>query len=227
MPEAERRHRVGQYDGGIAYIDAQIGQVMDWLQHRGLYDNTLVVVTSDHGEAFGEKNLVLHANSVYQNLLHVLLLVKFPKSAHAGTIDKPVSLVDVPPTILGALGYAAPEGIDGRDLAAAGSPGVRELFSESFPCPSAQPPECAKGCMQRAVLAWPDKLITSSSGRREMYDLASDPNEERNLYATGARAKELAAGLSRWIDALPARTGKPTKIDDETARRLKSLGYVQ
>ena len=227
MPDAERGHRIAQYDGGIAYIDAQIGQILDWLQARGLYDNTLVVVTADHGEAFGEKNLVLHANSVYQNLVHVPLLVKFPNSLHAGTIAKPVSLIDVAPTVLSALGYATPERLDGRDLSAASGHGPRELFSESFPCPSAHPPECAKGCMQRAVLAWPDKLITSSSGRRELYDLASDPNEERNLYATSARAKGLAADLGRWIDALPARTGRNADVDQETAQRLKSLGYVQ
>ncbi|HEX8985166.1 MAG TPA: sulfatase, partial [Bryobacteraceae bacterium] len=198
MPEAERRHRIAEYDGGIAYIDAQIGQVVDWLRERGLYDDTLIVVTADHGEAFGEKNLVLHANSVYQNLLHVPLLVKFPHSAHTGTIDEPVSLVDVAPTVLNALGYGARRRLDGRDLPTRSGAGPRELFSESFPCPSSHPPECANGCMQRAIVAWPHKLITSSSGRRELYDLASDPNELKNLYATDARAKGLSTDLGRW-----------------------------
>src|SRR5262249_48470986 len=93
-------HCVSQYDGGIAYVDHQIGEVGTWLKHHGAYDNTMIVVTSDHGEAFGERHRVGHANSPYQNLLHVALLVKYPHQAHRGTEERPVSLADVAPTIL-------------------------------------------------------------------------------------------------------------------------------
>ena len=73
-----RPHCVSQYDGGIAYEDRQIGDVVRWLKRRGAYDNTMIVITSDHGEAFGERNRVGHANSPYQNLLHVALTGQVP-----------------------------------------------------------------------------------------------------------------------------------------------------
>ncbi len=227
MPEPEHRHRVSQYDGGISYMDAQIGLLMNWLRERNLYDNTLVVVTADHGEAFGEKNLVLHANSVYQNLLHVPLLIKFPRGLNAGVVETPVSLIDVAPTVLAALGYPAPERMQGRDLAAANGIGARRLYSESFPCPSAHPPECREGCMERAALDWPHKLITSSTGKREFYDLERDPYERRNLYASEPQARALAQDLEGWMKTMPAQTTGRSQMDAETARRLKSLGYVQ
>ena len=87
-----RSHCVSQYDGGIAYVDHQIGEVVTWLKRRGAYDNTMIVVTSDHGEAFGERHRVGHANSPYQNLLHVALIVKYPHQARRGTEERPVSL---------------------------------------------------------------------------------------------------------------------------------------
>ena len=117
-----RPHCVSQYDGGIAYEDQQIGDVVTWLKRRGAYDNTMIVVTSDHGEAFGERNRVGHANSPYQNLLHVALMVKYPHQARRGTEDRPVSLTDVAPTILEAAGIAAPQAMQGRSLTAVDGP---------------------------------------------------------------------------------------------------------
>ena len=94
---AYQSHCVSQYDGGIAYVDHQIGEVVTWLKRHGAYDNTMIVVTSDHGEAFGERHRVGHANSPYQNLLHVALIVKYPHTAQRGAEERPVSLSDVDP----------------------------------------------------------------------------------------------------------------------------------
>jgi arylsulfatase A-like enzyme len=227
MTAGEYSYRVSQYDGGIAYVDSNIGQLVDWLKQRKLYDNTLIVVAADHGEAFGEKNLVLHANSVYQNLLHVPLLIKFPNSARTGVVRDPVSLIDVAPTILGALDYSAPANVQGRNLLQAA--GAREIFGESFPCPATHRPECGSdGCMERAVFSWPYKLIVSSSGRRESYDLARDPGETKNLYgAQNLVAQGLSGDLSRWMKTAPSEARQQNKVDGDTVRRLKSLGYVQ
>jgi arylsulfatase A-like enzyme len=227
MTPGEHSYRVSQYDGGIAYVDSNIGQLVDWLKQRKLYDNTLIVVAADHGEAFGEKNLVLHANSVYQNLLHVPLLIKFPNSARTGVVRDPVSLIDVAPTILGALDYSAPANVQGRNLLQAA--GDREIFGESFPCPAMHRPECGSdGCMERAVFSWPYKLIVSSSGRRESYDLARDPGETKNLYgAQNLVVQGLSGDLSRWMKTAPSEARQQNKVDGDTVRRLKSLGYVQ
>jgi arylsulfatase A-like enzyme len=229
LATVEHDHLVSQYDGGIAYTDAQIGKLIDWLKERDLYDNTLIVVTSDHGDAFGEKNLVLHGNSVYQNLLHVALLIKYPHNASTGVVDEPVSLIDVAPTILTALGIPVDPRMQGRNLRSNFTEPRRELFSESFPCPVPHPPECpGDGCSSRAVLAWPYKLVTSSSGRRELYDVSADPNETRNLSGTReAVAGSLGASLKSWAKTMPARTAQPLKLDGDAVQRLKSLGYVQ
>ena len=224
----ERNHLVSQYDGGIAYTDAQIGKLIEWLKERNLYDNTLIVVASDHGDAFGEKNLVLHGNSVYQNLLHVALMMKHPKNAAAGIVDTPVSLIDVAPTVLAALGISAGPAMQGRNLLGPGEP-KRTLFSESFPCPVPHPPECPPGgCTSRAVLAWPYKLVTSSSGKYEVYDVSSDPGETHDLSSTqDAIGSGLGSSLKSWMKTMPAHSRQTVKLGGEAVQRLKSLGYVQ
>jgi arylsulfatase A-like enzyme len=220
-----RPHCVSQYDGGIAYLDRQIGDVVSWLKRRGVYENTMIVVTSDHGEAFGERHRVEHANSPYQNLLHVALLVKYPHQAQRGTEDRLVSLTDVAPTILEAAGLAAPPTMQGRSLQAIGE---RDIYSETFPCPVAQSPECPKGCTARAIFSWPFKFISSSNGHRELFDLGVDPTEKRNLYIQRAdQAALLSDRLAGWMKSMPAQSRETHTVSPEDLRRLKSLGYVQ
>jgi arylsulfatase A-like enzyme len=227
--EHDHSHMLSQYDGGIAYIDAQIGHLTSWLKERNLYDNTLLVITSDHGEAFGEKNLVLHGNSVYQNLVHVALMIKFPKNGQTGVINEPVSLIDVAPTILASVGFPADPKMQGRNLLTREPQAKRDLFTESFQCPVPHPPECPPGgCSGRAVLAWPYKLVTSSTGKRELYDVSMDPEEKHDLAAEReAIASELGSQLKTWAKTMPARPKEKLHLDGESIQRLKSLGYVQ
>ncbi len=229
LKPGEYSHLLSQYDGGIAYTDAQIGKLIDWLKQRNLYDNTLIVITSDHGEAFGEKNLVLHGNSVYQNLLHVALMIKYPKKAAVGVVNDPVSLIDIAPTILTSLGVPVDAKMQGRNLLVNATLPKRELFSESFPCPVPHPPECpGGGCTSRALLAWPYKLVTSSSGKYEVYDISADPNETHDLSAANeTRASELGTELKAWVKTMPARPKQKLKLDWDAVQRLKSLGYAQ
>ena len=220
-----RPHCLSQYDGGIAYVDHQVGEVVSWLKRRGAYDNTMIVVTSDHGEAFGERHRVGHANSPYQNLLHVALIVKYPNQAHRGTEERPVSLTDVAPTILEAAGIAAPQTMQGRSLTAIAD---RDIFSETFPCPVAHSPDCPNGCTARAIFSWPFKFITTSNGHRELFDLSGDPAESRNLYIRQPeRAAQLADRLSVWMKSMPQQSRETHTLSPEDLRRLKSLGYVQ
>ncbi len=229
LKPGEYTHLLSQYDGGIAYTDAQIGKLIDWLRQRNLYDNTLIVITSDHGEAFGEKNLVLHGNSVYQNLLHVALMIKYPKKAEVGVVNDVVSLIDVAPTILASLGIPVDAKMQGRNLLVNATLPKRDLFSESFPCPVPHPPECpGSGCTSRALLAWPYKLVTASSGKYEVYDLSADPNELHDISAANeTRASGLGTELKAWVKTMPARPKQQLKLDGDAVQRLKSLGYVQ
>jgi len=220
-----RAHCMSQYDGGIAYVDRQIGQLVSWLKRRGTYDNTMIIVTSDHGEAFGERQRVGHANSPYQNLLHVALIVKYPRQARRGTEDRPVSLTDVAPTILQTATVSAPPAMQGRSLNQIAD---REIFSETFPCPVAHSPDCPNGCTARAIFSWPFKFITTSNGKRELFDLSNDPAEVRNLYIRQTdRGAQLGDRLALWMKSMPQQSHETHTLTPEDLRRLKSLGYVQ
>ena len=232
VPGNYRPHVLSQYDGGIAYLDDRIGKLVHWLKQQEAYDDTMIIVTSDHGEAFGERNHTGHANSPYQNLLHVPLLVKYPVSAAAprarSVVDVPVSMVDVAPTILSVAGAPVPGTMQGRSLLEASAAAPRELYSETFPCATLQSPECPRGCIARAVFSWPYKFITSTNGRRQLYDLSTDPDETRDLSQSQATmARQLNADLKAWIKASPSRPPHKLLLSPEALQRLKSLGYAQ
>jgi arylsulfatase A-like enzyme len=228
QPPEYRPHCVSQYDGGIAYEDAQIGRVANWLKRHNAWDNTLFIVTSDHGEAFGERNRVGHANSPYQNLLHVPLLVKYPRGARSGREQRLASLTDVAPTILSAAGAAVPASMQGRNLMAIDSSPPREIFGETFPCPVIRPAECLSGCSAKAVYSWPLKFISMSNGKRELFNLAEDPDEKRNLYVLEMpRALDLGGDLKAWMKDMPAQERQSKQVDPEKLKQLKGLGYVQ
>jgi arylsulfatase A-like enzyme len=226
LPATYRPHCVSQYDGGIAYMDAQIGKVVDWLKRENAYDNTMIVVASDHGESFGERDRVGHANSSYQNLLHVPLLVKYPRNANHGVENRPVSLIDVAPTILSVAQAAIPKTMQGVSLA--GGDQARSIYAETYPCPVMQPPVCPGGCTTKAIFSWPYKYISSSNGKRELFDLSADPNELRNLYVQQQeRAIQMDAALTAWKKALPTQTRQTKEMDPEKLKQLKGLGYIQ
>ncbi len=228
LPDLYTTHALSQYDGGIAYIDSQIGQLVDWLKRQDLYDNTMIVVTADHGEAFGERRLFLHGNSLYANLLHVGLLVKYPHRAHVGQVDTPVSLIDIFPTVMKAVGVEPPEGLQGRDLLDSAASEPRNLFGESFPCPVPHGPVCPDGCIMRAVISWPNKFIWSSKGSPESYQLLEDPNENRNVFGSlNKTAQELSDELRAWIKTMPPQPKQQLNLSPEEIRRFKSLGYIQ
>jgi arylsulfatase A-like enzyme len=186
----------------------------------------MIAIVSDHGEAFGEKHLLMHANSPYHNLLHVALIVKHPGNARKGVSGEVVSLIDVAPTMLAAAGYPAPATMQGRNLGAPLTPGP--VFSETFPCPALHTPACPGGCAARVIVSWPYKFLAYTGGARELYDLAADPGENRNLLSTSpALAEQLRGQLSAWVKSMPAQSRQQLKLDGEALQRLKSLGYIQ
>jgi arylsulfatase A-like enzyme len=105
------------YDGEIAYMDSQLGRLLGALRSDGQYENTLVVVVGDHGEALGEHGEPTHGIFLYNSTVRVPLIVKFPAGEHAGgRVDANVSLVDIFPTVLERAGLSVPSGIQGRSL---------------------------------------------------------------------------------------------------------------
>ncbi len=218
-------HCVSQYDGGIAYEDEQIGHVVQWLKSHDAYDNTMIVIASDHGEGFGERHRVEHANGPYQSLLHVVLMVKYPKSTLKGSEAGLVSLTDVAPTILSAAGVAVPPTMQGHDLAA--GVGLRQVYSETFACPVIRPVECRDGCATTSLLSWPYKYIASNEhgGKYELFDLSKDPNEKRNLLI---REQEQSAAMRERLDKWPrpVQTREAKRLDLDKEKGLRDLGYA-
>jgi arylsulfatase A-like enzyme len=222
----ERQHLISQYDGGIAFIDAEIRRLTSRLKELGLYDNTLIVITSDHGEAFGERGLIEHAvSSVHQDQIFVPLLIKYPRSSRKGSVSALVSHVDLMPAALEAVGLKTPREVQGHSLPAPGVKLESTVITEAF---TARAKEKRLNFTERALYSGSMKWITSTAGHRELYDLAQDPDERKNLYSTGSPiAEAMQADLERWLEAVPREQAPSNKVDKETLERLKSLGYTQ
>jgi arylsulfatase A-like enzyme len=224
LPDRERRHFISQYDGAIAFIDAEVQRLIAELEQRGLYDNTLIVITSDHGESLGDRNLLYHGLSAYQNQVHVPLLVKYPGPGERKVVKTPVSHTDILPTLLEAAGIAPPANLQGRSLRRPEAP--RTVISEAFPRPGfAKFP--GFDTVRRAIYDQNFKFIESAAGKRELYDIERDQLELHDLCAEqSGRCEAMHRSLTAWTGAIPAQTVRPARIDPETVQRLKSLGYV-
>jgi len=221
------RFREHPYDGEIAYIDSQLGELFKALKADGVWDRIVVVIAGDHGEGLYEHGERMHAQLAYQTTLHVPLLVKAPSARAGRVVKEPVSLADVAPTILDLSGLPVPAGLDGISL--------RRFLSGSEPPRRALYFETLSGALNfgwspiEGVRRGKWKLVRSSDP--ELFDLGADPAEARNVYATeAATASDLAAtldqNLARW-----AATGSPAEataapLDPAALTRLASLGYV-
>lgn len=178
--EADKKKIVALYDAAIRYIDDQIGRILDALRAQGRLDSTLIVLSADHGEEFWDHGRFFHGQSLYDELLHVPLIVRLPNGAHAGTVvDRPVRSIDIAPSILEWLGLPRPDGFTGASLAAAiaapdedGEPLFATATQAQFPT-------------RYAIRTREKKLIESiDSGSRELYDVEGDPDESTNVAPT-------------------------------------------
>jgi len=231
------------YDGEVRYLDEQVGSLLADLRNDGILENTLVIITSDHGEQFGEHELVGHMFSLYDSLLRVPLVVRDPRGSGGGERRaEPVMLLDIFATVLRAAGLKspAPLAIQGQDLLAAvparpviaesGRPvGFLGLAAKKDPPFDASPVDRR----MRSVREGGYKLIWSSDGRDELYLTAADPRESKNLLAASPeKAARLENVLRAWEEAVPEGTirleeGAAPTGNNEHLERLKALGYVQ
>lgn len=184
------------YDGAIAYIDEEIGRLVEELSRRGMLDQTLIIVTSDHGEEFNEHGLIHHGNSLYRPAIQVPLILSWPGRIPAGVgVSQPVSLRDMPSTVVDLAGIGQPGAFPGASLARywlGGAMPEEPLLSELKYAP--QQPEwypASKGPMFSAV-SQGLRYIRSGDGRELLFDFNRDPGEQTDLSASAAFAGELA-----------------------------------
>lgn len=220
------------YAGEVAWSDELVGRLDDALDRLGLGGETLLAVTSDHGEGLGDHEELLHGFFVYESTLRVPLIVRGPGIAAGSRLENPVGLVDLYPTLLDLAGVEAPADaeISGRSFAAALSGGpedaARPVYAESLI------PRLRFGWGElRVVREGPWKLIQAP--RPELYDLAADPGEERNLLESQptAEPRRKLRELQAALDAVAARermaSADPASgMDPERLEKLRALGYL-
>jgi arylsulfatase A-like enzyme len=199
LTESEARLARDAYGDCVRYLDAQIGQLVSALEARGDLKNTIIIVTADHGEHFGENGLWLHGNSLYEPLVHVPLIIVAPGAVPAGQrVSAPVSTADIAATVQDLLGTKN-DRLPGQSLASvwqSDATDTRPVFCEVLtppicpPCQGASP--IFRGSM-RSVRVGDLKYIRNLDGGEELFDLAADPLESTNL----AAAPEHHADLDR------------------------------
>ncbi|HJX27044.1 MAG TPA: sulfatase-like hydrolase/transferase [Thermoanaerobaculia bacterium] len=219
------RYRASPYDGEIAEADAVVGQILDELKERGLYDKSIIVLLSDHGEGLGDHGEAEHGIFLYREALQVPLLVKLPDARRGGTsVAAPAQLVDLPPTLLRLIGREVPTGqmaMDGGsllDIETGGKQGASErvIYAETFY------PRLHFGWSElTSVIRGPMQYIDAP--RPELYDLVADPRQTRNVLEQERRTY---AALRGAVEKLEAPLAAPSQVDAETASRLASLGYL-
>jgi arylsulfatase A-like enzyme len=223
---AELAHMTSQYDGAVAFLDAQFERLVAGLKQLGLYDSTLIVLTSDHGEAQGERNLMVHAVSVYQDQVHVPLIVKYPEQSTGSVVTSPVSGVDVMPTILDVAGVRLSRPVHGRSLRQPSE--SRFVLMESFRSGLLAGWHSRFDRVERALVKETAKLIQSTSGKNEMYNLAADPKEATNLFRKeDPVSAELNHLLAQLVATAPSPSSRNRPMDRESLERLRGLGYIQ
>jgi len=215
-PEASEHER---YLAEVSEVDAELGRVFAALRAEAALDTTLVCVTADHGEAFGEHQELTHGAFAWNTTLHVPLLVRAPGLVPAGAREERlVSAVDVAPTLAEALGVALPDA-DGRSLFLP-EDAARGVYFESYAAFFAFGWSPIAGWLQGQ-----EKYVHSS--RPELFDLAADPGEERDLSAErGAEALERFRAAIAAVAAAPELAGGAGEVDDGLRAGIQELGYA-
>lgn len=215
------------YDSEISFTDKYIGQIMEHLKKAGLYENVLIILTADHGEEFMERKgrWIGHCNKLYQEQIHVPLIIKLPGHSEQKIIRDYVSLVDIMPTILHKAGINIPENynMQGRVMHLNGAERFqRMVFSETHRSPSYKLALIDNG--------W-KYIYEPDLGRERLFDLRNDPREKFNLAAEEKkRSGNMNSALRAWgrqiLHLRPANV-KEHDFTEEQKEQLKTLGYLQ
>jgi arylsulfatase A-like enzyme len=226
-----------RYDAEIAFTDQQLGVLLDALEERGLAENTIVAVTADHGEGLMQHGLLMHGAQIYEEQVRVPLLLRWPARLPAGrVVEGAVSLIDLPPTLLELAGVplTGDGAMQGRSLVpvlegrASLDPAepiflFRQHYERGF---DSGVPVAGE---QYGVRLGDWKLILGpEEGTRQLFDVARDPRERRDLAAERPeQAAALEQRIADWRSRYTRDETAPEAISPEDLERLRALGYVQ
>lgn len=237
--EDYRQRRVALHDGAMRFIDFEIGRLLDVLEERGWLNDTLVVITSDHGEEFwqhssdeyllgGDPRSVYgigHGHAMYEEVVRVPLVMSGPRIPAGCRSDSLISLVDVAPTVLEVMGLHVPSEMKGRSLVTIlDGHDETDLHDRALLVESP-----AYGPDSTAIVSGRHKLIVRTDGHELLFDLVDDPLERTNLSADDpTTTTNLRTRMAGMISA-PAdgAEGERLEMDEETEEQLRALGYVE
>jgi arylsulfatase len=219
---ADLEQVVGLYDGNIRRVDDAVGELLTLLRSRSRWQQTVVLVIADHGEAFGEHGAFGHTTTVYEEMIRVPFIVRVPPGRAPADvdIDRLVSLEDVTPTLLGLAGVSPAGELDGIDLLA---PAVGERAVDRVVL------VCGGGATRPAYGVRTDrwKAVLRELHQRELYDLRSDPLESTDVAGDNP---ELLAGLASLLAEALAQSGGAADsagaLAPEEKEALRALGYL-
>ncbi len=236
----EIQHFVNLYDGEIAYLDQELGRFFAGLKEAGLYDRSLIILTADHGESFYEHDVWQHSESLFEEVTHIPLIVKWPRNSITGDVESLVSQLNIFPTMLEQAELVPPyDSVSlGRFLGDNPAPPINALSEITWDAKEGQ-----GAAMRIAVRNGRLKYLLTLAGeigderfvsevvKEELYDLAKDRGEQTNLLAEGASdigaLRRDARELLERARALQAnRGGQEVILDEELTEHLKALGYI-
>jgi len=222
LSEREHSHLISQYDAEILYLDEQLRLLDNELRERGLFHDSLIILVSDHGEFFGEHEMMDHREGLYSEVLDIPLIIKYPGGEPSGENNDRFENRELFNLILSQAGIS-PSKADFPRVA------IAEIYSQVALLSREEGQSIEPTIAQRAVFFDQFKYIASQDGANELYDLSSDPDELSNLIhrepEEGARAKKL---MEKFINTV--KDGEPEekyrKLSPAEIKQLEALGYL-
>jgi arylsulfatase A-like enzyme len=235
MDPRDLEHLIALYDGEIRFTDLYLGKVLDELRGAGLLDQTLVVVTSDHGDEFFEHGDKGHRKTLYDDTVLVPLVIRYPPRVPMGAVvEQPVRLMDLAPTMLSLAGVTPPAGFGSQasDPLHAGRDLSRLIAADSSAPSSGFVAFTDLHGVLASIRTERFKLILGGArrGAAEMYDLRSDPGERVNRIGLESKLRdELVQRLLAWRGEWQQRPDLAMQIDvaEQEKERLRALGYIE
>jgi arylsulfatase A-like enzyme/cytochrome c-type biogenesis protein CcmH/NrfG len=228
------RYAKALYDGEIAYMDSALGGLFRQLKAAGLYDGALIAVTADHGEALGGHGEDQHGIFLYDETVHIPLVIKMPHGQAAGKrVENPVEHADIMPTIMGSLGIPLPEKVQGQSLLGFLEPGTPKGKAAAKAWQDR--PAYSEGDYGHLAFGWSaiqslrtGKYLYVEAPRRELYDQVNDPGALHNLaQSSPAVADTLSAKLKDFLLKTTNTAERPKAvITTGESHELTALGYI-